>query len=170
MPVVDFGAISSFVLPDDWCEGFVETPYHGSAVRTFSPSGKEDEFKLNLWSRGTALTQSSGMKFAAILSQPAHELGEHEIESLGEVLANMGKQNLFSIWRARTTDINGKRVLIVGGSWSSFNKTSVGMFVPLHDFAHVDEIYCLCEPSAYDRYAPVLDQVFASLRWQNADS
>ncbi|MFN8657334.1 MAG: hypothetical protein U0105_13415 [Candidatus Obscuribacterales bacterium] len=167
MTVVDFdGAISSLELPEGWCEGFVRTPYHGSAVRTFSPPGKEDEFALNLWSRGTALTERSEIKFAAILSQPAHELGPHEIESLSEVLANMGKESMFTISRARTTDINGKRVLLVGGQWTSLNKTSVGMFVPLENYSKVDEIYCLCQPDAYEQYAPVLDEVFASLRWQ----
>lgn len=165
MDIVNHGPISHLKLPDSWQEGDADSPYHGSLCRTFSPPGKEEEFVFNLWSRGVPLTNQGARQFADVLAKSDHPLSAEEIADLSEVLGNMGKAQHFELTEARTHSLDGRRVLVVHGYWRELDRISVGLFVPENEHHNVEEIYCLCEPSAYSTYAPVIKQLFDNLRW-----
>src|SRR5215831_17041134 len=119
--IIALGQVRSMTLPANWIEGLPELPDTNSlaSLRSFCPP-EAKQVKLCFFYRGRPLGIQNAATFRELIHAPAHSLSQNETESL-DVIGNEAYPAVFKMTAARTSDINGRRVLITEGCYLASN-------------------------------------------------
>lgn len=124
--MVSFGQVESVILNADW--------EHGISQQTPTPfteyhSSKFPETKLCFYYRGHRMSDESSANFARTLAKPDHPLSKAELKSLEEVLGVKSDEQAFKMLDARTKSLNGKRVMILRGTYTEKQYETEAVYV-----------------------------------------
>lgn len=169
MPVTDIGQIKAMDLPSTWTAGTVQqNVFAADAYKEFNPD-KDVDVKMCFYYRGIRTGRYAGEAFQKVLKEAPHDLSDEEYSSLQETLRNKDA-DYFTKTSARTEDINGKRVLVVEGSFSNnkSNQTDNKTIYVDSDGTGtaVQEIYFQAPAGKYKQYAADADRAFKSINWK----
>lgn len=167
--VSDYGQIKSMSLPAGWLEYEHESqPSSPFYLREFSAPGNP-EVKIAFYYRGRRVDARSAEAFHNTLSAEMHDLTSSELEALALVLRNMAEDGAFETERARTADLNGRRVLTVQGLWTASALKSCAIFVDAEgDGEIIQEIYYVAPDMVFDRFAGTATAALRSIEWKGA--
>jgi hypothetical protein len=166
--VKDYGQIASLSVPQRWIEKPMERgEFELQTIRTFHPR-ENPAVRLSLFYRGVALRSRSAMNFETILALPFHQLDEEECWSIQEVLRDAALPDAFELALARTADCNGRRTLVVTGSWPKSHESSFTMYVhPPNDPAQVQEIVFVAPENQYRAFWGAVERSLLTIRWKD---
>lgn len=167
MRIENEGQIRSIELPNGWTERQIERqPLVSQTMRSFH-SGESDAAQIRFVYRGHAESGELGNRFRSCLSAPAHALDKSEINSLAEVLAEVGEPAEFNVIGAQTMDLQNKRVLWVEGTWVDSPYWTGTLFIDADGTGRmIQEICCFAELKSYESMAAVFQNILASLTWK----
>ncbi len=165
--IVSIGQVDTLKLPPGWKEGQSLKPTGGaSLLREFHPTDNKD-VKLCFFYRGTRISEAGGKDFHKIIEQPPHILSSSEVESLRETLREKANPQEFKTLVAKTEDIDGKRVLVIEGSYSKTDTESRTILVDSDGSGTaVQEIFYQAPKSDYAQHLPVAIAALKSIRWK----
>jgi hypothetical protein len=119
-PVISTGQIEAMSVPDGWVKRDDVNLQAGAGLVEYHPPG-HDNICLNSFYRGSRVSTEAAAAFKDCLAQPPHQLQSKELKALQEILRD--KSSDFDIYFAKTSDLNGKRVLSVEGRYKDPNHT-----------------------------------------------
>jgi microcompartment protein CcmK/EutM len=156
-------------LPSEW----IAAPAHkanigGDLFREYHISG-DPELKLCFYYRGIRTSQFDGETFKQVLQKPPHDLSDAELSTLAATLRNKNPQ-LFAKTVARTEDLNGKRVLVVEGSYDQGKPTQIdnrSIYVDSDGTGTaVQEIFCQGPSAKFQKHSQEYRAALSSIRWK----
>lgn len=161
-----FGVVESFELPDDW---IADAPLHLGDRHTVifrAPENREILFCNHY--RDYPLSRAGSTKFQTILYSPFHDLEEHEIEELDEVIEGLSNKDAFSISQAGTGYLNDRRIIRVRGDWLEHRKSVMSCFLDVGGSGQrVQNLYFAAPKGLLDQWSELADKVFLSIKWLN---
>lgn len=167
--ISDLGQISSLSLPENWTAG--PTQENAVAADLFKEynAPNDSDVKLCFYYRGMRCSEQAGEAFRKVLSSSDHPLNVAEYKSLQEILRNKSPE-YFSKEDAYTEVINGKRVLIVEGSYDKSNKSAISnktMYIDADGTGTaVQEIYFQAPTQKFQKYSGEVDGALKSIEWK----
>jgi hypothetical protein len=166
--VKDHGQIASLSIPQRWIEKPMEKgEFELQTIRTFHPR-ENPAVRLSLYYRGCAVRSRSATNFANILSLPEHELDEEERWLIQEVLRDAALPDAFQLALARTADCNGRRNLVVTGSWPRSQESSFTMYIhPPDDPSQIQEIVFVAPENQYRAFWGAVERSLLTIRWKD---
>jgi hypothetical protein len=162
------GQIAEMTLPVGWVEA---PPYRfrgGVGMRSFRKvyPPEAPQVVLGFYYRGLPTTEESARGFHAILSEPPHALRHPELNALAEVLRDKAHREDFAARTVRTEDVNGKRVLVVQGTYTIIQEDCLEIFVDARrDGAVIQEIFFQAPTAEFRQYLPAAKRAFQSIIW-----
>ncbi len=167
--------IDYITVPQSWRK-VLNHPAEGaySTSITFIPSDSHSA-NLSIFDRGVGVGSVAAERFKTLLSLPSHILSEGEVNSLGcDLLDTIGDTSAFTIIKAETRPIGGKRLLRISGEWRSGGKQFVGYFFPnwAHksgprstDFHEVKEVFYEGNEPEFSIFLSDAQSAMASIVW-----
>lgn|SRR5262249_5027466 len=162
------GQIASMDLPAGWVEGPART-YTGAGTRSFRAFHSPDipEAKLCFYYRGLPVQPESAQTFREVLGKPPHMLDESEISALSEVLRDRGNSEQFQMRDIRTEDLNGRRVLVVEGTYDKIQQDTYALCIDADGSGRfVQEIYYLAPFIDFVSFKAEADEAIKSIAWK----
>ncbi len=168
--IVEHGQIIKMVFPEGWVEGPREKN-PGIGARSFREVHPEASPKTMLcfFYRGLPISDNGAANFRSVLEKPPHELTADEIKSLKEVLKMKTpiESAQFQIASARTEVLNGKKVLIVEGSYPEAGEQIYEIYIDADGSGEViQEIYFQAPQADYEQYLPAAQEAIRSIVWR----
>ncbi|MBX9687444.1 MAG: hypothetical protein K2X27_12125 [Candidatus Obscuribacterales bacterium] len=167
--VLDIGAIESLRIPDGWIE---KSPMPSEWAteclsRDFSPVDDENS-TLSSFFRGSLISEASAFRFKRLLEEPAHELAEDEIFSIQQVLSKMAEKDAFEMRSLHTSEIAGKRVLIIDGEWKSTKMQFHGILFNADESGRaIQEIFFEAPLTPFLKYLADVVACIGSIKWKS---
>jgi hypothetical protein len=167
MQIENHGQIAKLELPAGWLEGESRKVGHpNSLLREFHPQ-ESDACSLALFYRGTRVDNSQALLFKQLLAKPDHMLSSQELKDIVEVLGAEYSHETFKPSMAKTSTIDGKRVLCIEGHFAGADRSLYGMFVDSDGTGSaIQEIYFTASKSMFFRYLRVIDNAFKNIIWK----
>ncbi|HEY9870968.1 MAG TPA: hypothetical protein V6D08_17515 [Candidatus Obscuribacterales bacterium] len=171
MEVTNLGQVNRIQIPDGWIEG-PSNPYQGIGNRTlveFHPP-EAPEARLCFFYRGLPLDAQSGAKFVEIVAaNPAHTLSADEVQCLKGVLNERADPAAFALSLAQTTDLNGRRVLMVGGQYRESQRELMEILIDVFGTGTViEEIFFQAPTELYFIYFTQVQPALTSIEWKSS--
>ena len=168
--IVNHGQIDRMTFPEGWVAG-EPVPNPGIGSRSFRDVHRADQPEVSVcfFYRGLPVSDGAANYFHAVLQAAPHKLTEAELESVQEILRfkTPFKSEQFLMSSARTEDINGKRVLIVEGSYAASSDRIYEIYVDADGTGRVvQEIYYQAPENSYDRHAKDVMNIVQSIKWK----
>jgi len=168
--IVNHGQIDRMTFPQGWVAG-EPAPNPGIGSRSFREVYRSDDRDSSMcfFYRGLPVNDQAAQTFRAVLSVPAHELTQAEIEPLSEILRfkTPVKSEQFTMTSARTEDLNGKLVLIVEGRYTGGAEQIYEIYVDADGSGRfVQEIYFQAPKEQYERHFKEASDAINSIRWK----
>lgn len=165
----DIGQVARMEFPNTWTAGATEKkPMQTESLTKFQLAGDPDT-KICLYDRGTPIRPSVAEAFHNLLEQAPHTLTESQFAALSEILRDKSQQ-YFSKRDARTEDLNGKRVLVVEGSFYKGKPDQVdnkSIYIDADGTGSVvQEIWYDSPKNKYDLHLHDANKAFKSIRWK----
>jgi hypothetical protein len=164
-PEIATGQIRSMSVPDGWTARAQAKLPCGAGLTEFHAPGHED-IRLNSFYRGFRISATAGDAFKNVLTMPPHQLKSQELGSLTEVLRDKARD--FDIFFARTSNLNGKRILSVEGCYKDQAHTgSKTIYVDTDGSGTaVQEISYTAGGKDYQAHLTEAEKAFRSIIWQ----
>ncbi|MGH9551572.1 MAG: hypothetical protein ACRD3W_19455 [Terriglobales bacterium] len=125
--------------------------------------------RLCFFYRGNQLTRAATEAFRALLSKAPHLCDAFERHSVVEVLRDKTAAQSFTFTSIRTADINGRRVLLVEGTYDRWHLKTITMYVDstrYRDLAAVQEVSFIApRQTYYQQYANIV-RAFQNIDWK----
>jgi len=120
---MSIGQVHSMSIPEDWVKRGGLDSKAMSGLSEYHPAGHHD-VKLNSFYRGMRIGADAAQAFKECLEQAPHliEKGSEELHGLTEILGEKARN--FNIGKAFTEVLNGKKVLVVEGSYKDAEHTT----------------------------------------------
>lgn len=166
--ITNHGQIASMDIPTGWVEGAAKV-YAGAGTRYFRQFYAPDipDAKLCLFYRGLPVQPRSAQTFREVLALPAHTLEESEITALAEVLRDRGDSQQFQMRDIRTEDLNGRRVLVVEGTYDRIQQDTYALCVDADGTGRfVQELYYLAPFIDFVSLKAEADEAIKSIVWK----
>ncbi len=156
--------IKGLDAPDGWSREITECGLDRTSCSvSFTPPDGSDS-TLSFYDRGFPVVGSGGEKFRQLINKPPHMLNADEIEQLSEqVIGPLADKSAFTITRAETQELNGKRVLTIDGDWSS-GKAFHGYFIPAPE-NRIREMYFEGDKPAFIQHLQSAIDSMRSIQW-----
>ncbi|HEY9868983.1 MAG TPA: hypothetical protein V6D08_07440 [Candidatus Obscuribacterales bacterium] len=163
----DHGQIQRMSIPAGWQEGPSSINGAGTShFREFHPR-EDPQVKLCFYYRGLRTSREAAKNFRDVLDKPPHVLSSAELASLKETLRDRGNPRDFKVLTAQTEDINGKRVLVVEGTYTGIQQDARAILVDSDGTGSaVQEIYFQAPKGDYLRYLKTAKDSMKSIRWK----
>lgn len=164
--IENLGAVEKMKLPAGWSKGEQRSGIGGLGhSQQFLLSDSKDT-ELTVFERGRRY-ESNASAFKSILAQPPHTLSAAEKEALGPILGNYGDPRAFAMASCKTEDLNGKKVLLIEGSWQELGHRSYSLINnPDGEGQTVQEIFFKAPAKKYELYLPLAKQSIKSIQWK----
>lgn len=166
MELQDQGQIDKMTLPQGWGDGKLPAGATTSGtLKLFSPPG-DAESRLGFFYRGQRVSDGSAAAFKRVLESPAHALSPSEISELKEVMRDKDPSS-FKTLSVRTEDLAGRRVLIVEGTYTSFNHDAYSIYVDSDGTGSaVQELWFEAPKVSYSKQLKFVKDSFATIKWK----
>ena len=168
MEILDKGLFKRISIPDGWVllDMRDEARLGVFYISEFQPPNEPNVW-LSFFYRGRPVGCEASEKFLILLSKPPHDLAEEELLPVMPIMANLSDPREFNQLSARTEDLNGKRVLVVEGTWNQPPLKTRHVFMDAEgDGRVVQEVYYQAPEGLYDRYLPTAMEAFNSIEWK----
>jgi hypothetical protein len=194
MLTLDKGAIKTLVLPENFV--LAEEEYGGMGFnwrRQYVPKG-ETQIEITSFYRGRPAAEIDSEAFRTELAKPQHEIftqgktdpkdAEASLSELWGALGNAGNNQItnedtgisgprFYLESARTLDVQGRRVLVVGGYFhgvdGDLHNWYCGIFIdgsPEEDCSQIEELVFQADTKElYDKYFPEFWKALDTIEW-----
>ncbi len=167
--ISDLGQISNLSLPENWIAGQTQAnAIAADLYKEYNPPNDSD-VKLCFYYRGMRCSEPAGDAFRKVLSSTDHQLDAAEYQSLQEILRNKSPE-YFSMGSAYTKEINGKRILIVEGSYDKSNASAISnktMYIDSDSKGTaVQEIYFQAPTQKFQKHFGEVDGALKSIEWK----
>ncbi len=170
--VVSQGQIAEMTLPNGWEEGRIQGAVSGtSSYREFTPAGERDA-KLIFFYRGRRMSKDASDAFLNVLKQPAHMMKEDEAKTLfnpplKEILRDKAIPGGFNLESAKTEVINGKKVLVIEGTFPGIQERTRAMYIDADGTGSaVQEVYYQAPKDKFMKHQPSVNASFKSIKWE----
>ncbi|CAN5308227.1 hypothetical protein BH11CYA1_BH11CYA1_45870 [soil metagenome] len=151
-------------LPIGWVECPDEQHTGSDFIKEFR-APESEEIKLTFYYRGKRIGAGGAADFLAVLALPDHELSEEEFISVDLVVRNASDPEYFLLSSSRTETMNGKRVLLVEGIWSS-GIVDMAMFIDSDKTGSaVQEVHYQAPEKDFGMYVEQVDSSFKTIVW-----
>lgn len=161
------GQIDSMNVPVNWLERPPVRLQSGAGLIEYHAPNDSD-VRLNSYYRGNRISDEGAKAFKKCLADPTHEIakGSEELASLAEVLD--GKTRNFNVSKAFTDELNGKKVLIVEGSYKDAeHTTSRTVFIDSDGSGSAIQELAYSAPGAsYNAHLPEAEKSIKSIKWK----
>ncbi len=161
------GQVDSMTIPEGWVKRDSVNLKANSGLVEYHPAGDND-VRLNSYYRGYRISAEGANVFKECLASAAHAIskGSNELNSLAEVIND--KTGNFNVSSASTEVLNGKKVLVVEGSYKDAeHTTSRTVYVDSDGTGSaVQEISYIATGSLYKAHAGAADKAFKSIIWK----
>lgn len=167
------GQIEQMILPKGW----IETSPRARGLYCFAGLSHFFEFRppdspetaICHWSRGLSgrfLSPSASTLLLSLTGGCAHNLSEPEINAAKEIFAPHNSQDLL-LSACRVGDLNGKRLLMMEGSWRQAGDRVFAMFYPAEPGGSmVEQLHFEAPEGEWERYMERAVEVFRSIVWR----
>jgi hypothetical protein len=167
--ISDLGQIQQITLPPDWSAGQTEFNRVGSsAFREYHPPG-QDAVHFCFYYRGLRTGASAGNAFRETLDKPDQTLSTADLAALSQTLRNKDPET-FTVFQACTREINGKKVLLVEGSFFKGQPNQVDTLAVYIDSdgtgTAVQELQYQATPEEYPQYRQQVEAALQSIHWK----
>src|SRR4030095_14258449 len=161
------GQVKRMTLPGGWQEREIDLDDHDLAsLREFNPPGVP-QVRLCFYYRGIPIDAESASRFRDLLEKPAHDLEPGELEAVDLVLGNLAYADVFVIETKSTSELNGKRVLMITGRWLESKMRTWAMFIDADGTGSaVQEIHFIAPPEVYDSSLNEVQGALNSVEWE----
>jgi hypothetical protein len=157
-------------LPDGWEEG-PGNPYQGIGNRWLVEYHPPEavEARLCFFYRGLPIADIAGARFVEIVGEkPTHTLSVGELQLLREVLQERGDPSVFSLSLAQSTDLNGRRALIIGGQYVESGRELFEIFIDVFGTGTViEEIFFQAPTDLYFAYFTQVQLALETIEWKS---
>lgn len=174
MVLPDYGQIDHMNLPEGW---HLSQVHHreigGYSFRQCNPPD-DPEVAICFFYRGLGLPPQESQEFCGILTKPPHQLDQSEHDKCEVVLRGRDDPQGFTMRKLFTTDLNGKRVLVLEGTFTEKQENVFQLFINAGGSGRfVQEIYYQApngsannSQNLYDKYLPAAQNSFKSIIWK----
>ena len=162
----NLGAVEQMNLPAGWTQGEEKTGIagQGSSKQFLAPGSKDVE--ITAFDRGRRYS-SNAAAFQDILGKAPHVLSPKELESISTILGNYSDSRAFKMSACKTEDLNGKRVVVIEGTWNAVGHESYSVLAnPDGKGETVQEIYFKAPAGEYKSHLNSAMQAIKSIRWK----
>lgn len=165
MQINEFGPIKLISLPEGWTELPAAQLPAGRVLREFAPTDQSG-VKMAFFYRGEPISAEVGALFHKILTLAPHTLSTQELNCLKEILRERTDEDIFNVRKASTEDLNGKRVLLLIGTYKQTNNELYELFFDGDSTARsVYEIYVIGPTQAYRTHLKAAKPAIESIQW-----
>lgn len=167
--VSNIGQIEQMLLPENWVKGVVyKAGIGGDLFQEYHPKSEPD-VTMCFYYRGLRTSKVAGEIFHKVLQKSPHKLTEAEFTNLIETMRNKDPKD-FAMCSAYTEDINGRRVLVVEGSFdigkeSQSDNRSIYVDADGSGTA-VQEIYFQCPKEKFQGHIDEVNASLNSINWR----
>lgn len=166
LDVSNVGAVDKLTLPTGWAAGKEINGIGGlGRSQQYLAPGSTD-VELTFFDRGRRYN-SNAAAFNEVLTKPAHALSADEQKSLGSILGNYEDARAFKMESCKTEDLNGKRVLVIQGTWNATAHRSHSVLVsPDGSGSTVQEVFYKAPAADYNKHLPAIQSALKTIRWK----
>lgn len=166
--ILNHGQIANMKLPDGWLEMTPQEQVTGdSLLRRFEPSD-QDDVMLCLYFRGGPMSSQASQRFHELISQSPHQLSATELQGSTELLQHRGDPKHFTVKSASTGDLNGKRVLVIEGTFIPDHVSTLAMFVDADGSGKfAQEVFYQSPDNLYEKYKNTAKASMHSIVWKS---
>lgn len=159
--------VKSLVVPLGWSCEFDE-PNFNSPARSISyfPAIAPDAV-LMFFNRGYPVGRQEADKFRELIAHDQIELNVDSVrQAIPLVLGNLSDGSAFEITSVGINEINGRRTLMVEGTWLSSAKRFHGYLLPADTTSGaIQEIFFEGVEPDYSKFLPIAQRAINSIKW-----
>lgn len=104
--------------------------------------------------------------FATVLAEPSHELSDLEWRKLNVIYFPAGHAEVFDKYKCETTDLNGRRVLLLEGWWKEQGEIHFSLYFKYESLVHM--LVYSAAPDVYQDFLPEAKKAFQAVVWKVA--
>ncbi len=162
--VIDMGKINSMCIPMNWT---ADSEYDlAPSVQVFHPHSNPD-CQLVVFCREQKVSEAAALRFANLLALPSHQLTSDALQSLAEIIRDKASKATFLTSLAHTTNINGKRVLVIEGSYPESAVTVKHLFFEAEKTGtYMQEILFQAPSNKFRTHCDGAMQAINSINWK----
>jgi hypothetical protein len=164
----EFGQFSDLEVPGKWVRQRKQAGSVMSSCFLQFQLENEPQTLLCYYTRGFPAGISATSAYREIIAKPPHPLDMQERQSILEILRDKSPAKDFKITSLRTVDLDGRRALMVEGTFMISGLSCVCMFVDGGEGTNkclIEEVsYIAPKPNYYLHYASIM-RAFNKLTW-----
>lgn len=153
-------------LPEHWVESETSPERTNMGyLRTFVMADKSGPC-IYYFRRRAPMPSECADDFASILAKPSHALSEPEWQKLNHLYFPAGSQKVFDKHRCETTDLNGRKVLLLEGLWKELGDIHLSFYFNYSIWVHM---FCYsAAPDVFQEFLPEAKEAFETVVWKVA--
>lgn len=159
--------VKSLVVPLGWSCEFDEPNFNSTARSiVYFPSVAPDTV-LTFFNRGYPVGREEADILRELLARDQSELSVESIKkAIPQVLGNLVDGSAFEISDVAVVGVNGRRTLMIEGTWLASAKKFHGYLLPSDTATGaIQEIYFESEEPNYSRFLPIAKRAIESVKW-----
>lgn len=165
--IIKQAPVEALVLPLGW---FEDQPDHGPMPGSFKRrfrSFASPTSELFIWYRGQPVDSDSCENLMRLLSERSQVITKTKVNSIINVLGNMGQESVFRTLMIRTEAISGANVLSVEGRWSNGEDAYAILMPEEPGSSRIIEIHYQAPKDEFRKNLAAMKVAFSSLVWCN---
>jgi hypothetical protein len=164
----EFGQFSDLEVPGKWKQQRKQAGSVMSSCFLQFQLENEPQTLLCYYTRGFPAGMSATIAYREIIAKPAHPLDMQERQAIHEILRDKSPAKEFKITSVRTVDLDGRRALMVEGTFLISGLSCICLFVDAGEGTNkcmIEEVsYIAPKPNYYLHYASVM-RAFNKVTW-----
>jgi len=171
MPAIENkGQIERMVFPKGWIVGDPEKN-PGIGTQSYQEVYRLDnhDTSVGFFYRGLPVDDGSAVNFRALLDQPPHALSADELHSLQRIIGAKTPSDSpkFTMTSAKTEDLNGKKVLVVEGSYPESGDHIRAIYIDADGSGRfVQEVQYQAPKAEYQKHMKEVQSALKSIEWK----